>query len=158
MDNLAILLLRSLGIIILLGLCSFGVISLRERECRASRVAFLSAVGLGGLFFGLSTIPQPVPVIVFWLLIAAIVSLFILFISPIGNTDLGNDEPRIRYDEREIMFARDRLQPGTQQYDDYYAMHPEHEHEDRKTRGKPGLSSPQSKFANPFRNTEMCSK
>jgi ferredoxin len=63
---------------------------------------------------------------------------------------VGNDKPGVRFDEREIMFARIRLQPGRLEYQAYYAMHPDHESEDNQTRTKPGLLSPNSKFANPF--------
>jgi ferredoxin len=76
--------------------------------------------------------------------------LVVLFLLPIGNIKIGNDIPSLRFDEREIMFARNRLQPGSPEFREYYEMHPEHLIEDNKTRSKPGLLSLGSKFANPF--------
>ena len=42
------------------------------------------------------------------------------------------------------MFARMRLTPGSQEYQEYYARHPDKQAEDDRLRAQPGLLSPQS--------------
>jgi ferredoxin len=63
---------------------------------------------------------------------------------------MGNDAPESRFDERDIMFARARLEPGTPDYDSYYAMRPENKSIDDRTRAKPGLLDNGSLYANPL--------
>jgi reductive dehalogenase len=48
------------------------------------------------------------------------------------------------------MFARARLVTGSKEFESFYTMYPEHLQEDNLTRSKPGLLSPDSRFANPF--------
>lgn len=47
-----------------------------------------------------------------------------------------------RIDERDTMFARMALEPGTWQYDEYYAAQPEKQARDDAIRHMPGLCSP----------------
>jgi ferredoxin len=150
MAEVAALFLRILGSIILLGLAGFSLVSFFEKEHRAARVALAGAVLGGGVFWGAAAAPQPLLVVVFWLVAVLLGCLVALFFLPIGVIIPGNDIPRVRFDERQIMFARARLQPGTPDYQSYYTMHPDHEVEDNTTREKPGLLSPRSKFAHPF--------
>ncbi len=150
MEQIATISLFIFGSITLLSLIGFGVMSFFEKEYRASRVALTAAIGGGGIFLGLTVLPQPVPLVAFWLIITSLVGLIILFFLPIGKVDPVNDIPRTRFDEREIMFARIGLLPGTSEYKSYYSSHPNHEIEDNITRSKPGLLSPGSKFANPL--------
>ena len=58
--------------------------------------------------------------------------------------------PKTRIDERDIMFARARLEPGTPNYEAYYALRPENKAGDDKTRSLPGLLSPEASEANPL--------
>jgi hypothetical protein len=48
------------------------------------------------------------------------------------------------------MFARARLVTGSKEFESFYTMYPEHLQEDNLTRSKPGLLSPDSRFANPL--------
>ena len=150
MDQIVTPFLAGLGLILFLGFITFGVTSHFEGERRATRVAFGIGFIVGALFLSLAASPKPIPLIAFWVVITLAGVFIILFFLPFGKIEVGNDVPTKRIDEREIMFARSRLLPGTPEYQSYYAMHPEHEADDRKTRAKPGLLSPQSKFANPF--------
>jgi len=150
MAQIAVFSLRVLGIIILLGFVGFGAISHLEKEHRAVRVAVATAFIGGMLFWVVAAVPQPIPLVVFWGVILLGIVLLVLFYLPIGENPTGKDTPGIRFDERRIMFARNRLQPGSSEYQAYYEMHPDHEAEDNKTRAKPGLFSPEAKFANPF--------
>jgi ferredoxin len=150
MDHIVTLFLNAVGLIILLGLGAFGVVSHFEGERRAARMSFWIGLVGGAAFLSFAAAPQPVPLIAFWVLILLGVGFIILFTLPIGRVNVGNDTPNARFDEREIMFARNGLQPGSPEYREYYALHPEHEAEDNLTRAKPGLLSPESKFANPY--------
>jgi len=142
--------LISIGIICILSFGTFGVVSFLERERRASWLAF----GIGFLgcaaSIGLAWAPKPIQITAFWGIIALAIGGFILLIFPIGKVAEDTSIPTLRFDEREIMFARNRLQPGTPEYMAYYELHPDHEAADNLTRSKPGLLSPESKFANPF--------
>jgi reductive dehalogenase len=55
-----------------------------------------------------------------------------------------------RVDERDIMFARYHLTPGTLQYEQYYALHPEKKPGDDRARRSPGLLSPRAKLYDPI--------
>jgi ferredoxin len=150
MDHFETVFLISLGIIILLGFGAFGIISYFEREQRATRIAFSLAIVGSAIFGGIVFTPQPVPGIATWGAILLGVGFVILFVLPIGRIAVGNDTPDLRMDEREVIFSRRLLQSGSPEYKAYYARHPEHEAEDNKTRARPGLLSPQAKYANPF--------
>jgi ferredoxin len=60
------------------------------------------------------------------------------------------DAPEKRFDERDVIFARARLEPGMPEYDTYYQMRPENKAVDDRARKKPGLLSPDSQLANMF--------
>jgi ferredoxin len=82
------------------------------------------------------------------LLFSLILLVLLVFFLPVGRVDMVEDTPHGRFDERDVMFARSRLQPGSPEYEAYYAMRPENKAVDDRTRAKPGLFSPQAKFAN----------
>jgi hypothetical protein len=69
---------------------------------------------------------------------------------PIGSSAAGQGRPKRRVDERDIMFARARLQPGSSEYERYYAMRPENRESDDRTRSLPGLLSPDAAKADPL--------
>ena len=73
-----------------------------------------------------------------------------LCLLPIGKLPPETALPTRRVDERTIMFARNRLQPGTSEYQSYYHQHPEHLEPDERTRARPGLFSPESKYTDPL--------
>jgi ferredoxin len=79
-----------------------------------------------------------------------IILAILLFFMPFGRVEPGRDTPQNRFDERDIMFARARLEPGTWQYQAYYEMRPQNKVVDDRTRARPGLLSPEAKLANPF--------
>jgi len=133
-----------------LSLAAFGFLSIAEKEKRAARVSFGGAM-LGAVFFILAaTLPTSTRVALIFILAILSLGFVILFFLPIGIVEVGNDIPKKRFDEREIMFARARLKPGTPEYESYYKLHPEHQQIDDRTRTIPGLFSPLSKFADPI--------
>jgi reductive dehalogenase len=137
------------GLAVLAGLAAFGVVSLRERERRAAAVAFALAVAGGILFFVAAAQPPPVRIGVLAGLGATAVVCVALWYLPIGPERVGNGRPTRRVDERDIMFARARLRPGTPQFEAYYAMRPGNREGDDRTRALPGLLSPDAAKAEP---------
>jgi len=143
-------LLLSIGFIILLGFGSFGLVSLREKEKRAAVISLGLALAGLAIFTLSSLLPPPLRSII---LIVAFLFLLVflgLFLIPLGKVDLGNDQPGNRFDERDIMFARHRLKSGTPEYKAYYAMRPQNQAPDDRTRLKPGLLSPDAQLADPY--------
>jgi ferredoxin len=144
------MILAVLGLFWFFAFGSFGWISWREGEPRALRVSSGIALGGAAIFTLAAILPKPVQlVIIGFLILLGIVSL-ILFFLPIGKVDKGNNIPTQRVDERQIMFARARLQPDTPEYESYYAAHPDHLSGDERTRAQPGLLSPKAKYGNRF--------
>jgi ferredoxin len=131
------------GLIILAGLGTFGLTSWREGETRAMRLAFVAA--LGSLPFLLSPVlPSAVQSLLVELAAITVVVAVVLFLLPIGKVEPGQDEPQKQIDERDIPFSRARLEPGSPNYEAYYAMRPENQTVDDRTRTLPGLLSPEA--------------
>jgi hypothetical protein len=150
LSQIPISILLFLGGAILVGLGWFGVASLREGERRAAKVAFLIAVGGALPFVGAVFLPWGVQLGVLALTGLAGLAGLTLFLVPVGRVELAKDVPHTRYDERDVMFARARLAPGSPEYQAYYAMQPENKAGDDHTRSKPGLLSLKAALANPF--------
>jgi ferredoxin len=149
METISTIFLFSCGGVFLVALGWFGVVSLREREFRPARMSFGLALVLGAGFWVAAALPPPVPVVtavVVWVLVLAGLMAWFL---PIGRGAAPGGQPDERVDERDIMFARTRLEPGTREYDSYYARRPENQAGDDKIRALPGLLSDQASLADP---------
>ena len=139
--------LMALGVVVLLGFGAFGVTSLREGERRAAGVALELSIALAIPFFLATLLPPPFR----WALLGlGLLAGLLFFLLPIGRVERDKEEPRTRIDERDIMFARARLEPGTRNYEDYYTQHPERKAGDDKSRSLPGILSPESSEVNPL--------
>ncbi len=149
------IILLLIGLIVFLFFGAFGLVSLLEGERRAKNISFGFAALGGAIFFILASLPISAQLVGIGLVLAAVVFGTILFYLPIGKVEIGNDIPVERFDERQIMFARARLEPGTSMYESYYARHPEHQKSDQRTRELPGLLSHGAKFANRYQFTSM---
>ncbi len=141
--------LIAIGLVTLLGLGTFAATSLHEGQQRAARVSLGLAIALSLVFFLSALLPAPARLVVLSLLALAAVVGAVLFVLPIGRVERGNDVPHKRFDERDIMFARVRLEPGSPNYDAYYALRPGSKASDDKTRSLPGLLSHDASQANP---------
>jgi ferredoxin len=96
------------------------------------------------LVVGLLDFPfQPV-VASFLLIVTGLI--FLALALPLGPPRLEVGTPQARTDERDIMFARWRLVPGSREYEEYYARRPEKKRIDDRIRAAPGLYSPDSKL------------
>jgi ferredoxin len=144
------LVLIVLGIAGVCGLLVFVLSALREREVRAARVAMVLAAVVALLTVASLLLSPAARMLVIGVITAGALGVVILFLLPIGQVQSGQDSPTGRYDERDIMFARARLEKGSADYRDYYAMRPEYQAGDDRTRALPGLLSPEASHADPL--------
>ncbi|HEY62166.1 MAG TPA: 4Fe-4S dicluster domain-containing protein [Anaerolineae bacterium] len=136
------------GCILFVFFGGFVVVSIKENETRATKIAclfmlFAVVLGISGIWFPIEVKK--------WLAIGEYVIVFISIIGfflPVGKVEIKNDVPNIRFDERDIMFSRALLKQGTWQYTSYYKMRPENKHSDDVTRSKPGLLAKGSTYYN----------
>jgi hypothetical protein len=149
MESASAAALAGIGGLILAYFGCFGLASLRERERRAAGIAFLFAAA-GVLLLWAAWFSPPIRSILFVLVSIAAAGFVILSLLPIGRVDGTGEVPAERIDERDIMFARARLVPGSPEFSAYYAMRPENRAGDDQFRTRPGLLSPQAREANPF--------
>ena len=131
-------------------LFAFAWTSFREGEPRAGRLAILLGFVLSLVLTPLLWAPVSLQAIAVWGIFALFVILLPVFMLPVGNVALGSDTPDQRYDERDIVFSRARLVPGSANYDAYYESHPEKRAGDERNRSLPGILSPQSRYAEPL--------
>jgi reductive dehalogenase len=126
----------------------FATASWREGELRAVRVSLLGAGALALPFALVASIEfsGQLQTAAALLTLTALVLLSCLW--PDRRAALpGRLESDSQVDERDIMFSRKELVPGTEKYDAYYARHPDRLDPDERWRRKPGLMSPESRFA-----------
>jgi ferredoxin len=147
MDATTIVLI-GFGSVAFLSLGAFGMASVREGEKRAAGIALGAALAVSLPLFLATLLPFAGRLVVTSILVAALLASLALFLLPIGRVEWGRDEPTLRFDERDIMFARARLEPGTENYGGYYAMRPENQAGDDRIRSLPGLLSPATSEAN----------
>lgn len=156
LEQISTFLLLVFGVLWLAFFAGFGLVSRSEGERRAMDIA--NGIGvLGAVLFSFGAMLSiNVQLIILGVVFVVFLILVVLFLLPIGQVEIGNDDPSLRFDERQIMFARKRLQPGTPEYKAYYKMHPDHKAEDERTRAQPGLLSMHAKFAEkfPFASTD----
>ena len=129
----------------------FGVItSIRENEKTGVFRLSIFTLILPLPFFIASFLPIPFKdeISIGLLSIFSLITL-ILFL-PIGKNRIENDEPLNRIDERDTMFSRKEIQPGTERFDEYYKNNPGKKILDDKFRKKPGLLKKGSTYYNPF--------
>lgn len=142
--------LIGIGLLVLGALGAFGLSSYREGERRAAGVAWGLGFAASLPLFLATMLPLRAEVLILGVLAAAVVAGVVLFLLPVGR-DLPVDEfPQTRLDERDIMFARGRLEPGTPNYEAYYALRPENQAADDTTRSLPGILSPEASAYHPL--------
>ncbi|MFZ5819673.1 MAG: 4Fe-4S dicluster domain-containing protein [Chloroflexota bacterium] len=147
MMPLTTLILLVLSASSLLSLGGFALVSFREGERRAAALATILAVTVGGTLALGALLPASFQRLVL-LAVAGAGSLSLAaFFTPLGKAERLRDVSSGRFDERDIMFARARLQPGSDRHKAYYAMRPENQTKDDLFRAQPGLLSPHAKYA-----------
>jgi len=149
---LAFVFLVSGGVVFLL-LSVAALISNREGEPVAQQRFLPLAVLLSAPYFLIGWLFEIPPQILFWLFIILPLIFFLYLILPIDPAAKKievSPPPNYRHDERDIMFSRQRLQPGTNRFDEYYQTHPEKKALDDAWRAKPGLLNPKAQFYHPL--------
>jgi len=142
--------LITIGLLIFSIFSTFSWLSRKEGEPRAMKIALSFAVLGAAVFTGAAALPQVVRFTIIILSAILVLTGILLFFAPIGRIAVTQDNPSSRYDEREIMFARARLQSGTPEHEYYYLKNPVHKKKDDRFRKLPGLLSPKSKFYDRF--------
>jgi reductive dehalogenase len=142
--------LLAVGVLTFAGLSAFGVMSLREGERRATRVAFSLAAVLSVPIVICALLPQPAPMAAAAIVLIVVLVAAATWLLPLGEKTALGGRPSRRIDERDIMFARGRLVPGSPEYESYYAMRPENKAGDDHTRSLPGLLSQRARLAEPL--------
>lgn len=140
-------------ILILLGGAAAAGSSLRENEPRAAVCLSLLALGsalpyavLASAAFPGKRVLASVALAMPWVLAAVF---FRKTPDPALETGIPDTVDLPRVDERDVMFSRAVLVPGTDQYTEYYSRHPEKETLDNVWRSLPGLLAPDSMFYDP---------
>jgi ferredoxin len=147
LSNLLTIASTLLGLIWFAGFLSFALLSLKEGERRAARAAgFVSILGAAPFFLILFLSDEFKLAYGAALAVVFLATALILFL-PAGSIEDTRQERKERFDERDVMFARARLKPGTPEYNAYYAMRPENQAIDDKVRALPGLLSPKAQKA-----------
>ena len=139
-----------LGSGLLIFFAAAGITSLIEKERRAAGISFIA-----GIFLALPFLLPAVGGVHYpdWLylgLIALPGACLFLFLIPIpGRIPYSFPQPTRRIDERDTMFSREKLVPGSERFDAYYKRKPLHKSLDDTFRRKPGWLSPGSKYYDP---------
>ena len=117
-----------------------AAVSTREREPVAIKRFLAVALLLSLPFFITAFVPFAGKDVVFFLLIAGLLAALLLFLIPNRrNNSYRQVKPVGRIDERDTMFSRNELVPGTKNFEDYYMRHPEKRALDDHFRKNKGL-------------------
>jgi len=85
------------------------------------------------------------------ILLGLMVIFIVIFIIPLGrNRIYRHSIPLNRIDERDTMFSRNELKPGSDNFKNYYKRNPDNKAIDDAWRSKAGLLKPGSSQYNPF--------
>lgn len=130
----------------------FALVSIQENEPRATGRALAVSIVLLALYgaagaIGLATQTTFASGLLLLLTLAGLT----VVLLPIGNKFPEEDDtPNGRIDERDIMFSRMELQPGTERFEAYYERRPEKKPLDDKFRKRPGLMGEGALYYDPF--------
>ena len=150
MDQIVTVVLGLTGLFFVLGFGGFALISMVEGEHRAMKLSSGLMLLSGAIFLLAIFMPPLAKLVLLGLLVFCGLVIIVLFVLPVGVIEVGNEEPHKRVDERDIPFARARLEAGSPEFEAYYKMRPGNRPIDDRFRSKPGLLSPEARFANPF--------
>jgi reductive dehalogenase len=131
-------------------LCA-AIVSLHEREWTAARRAFALFVLLPIPYFaaGLMQFQYHTQFAAGLIALTGVAALILLV--PTGSRHKSEDDvPRARIDERDTMFSRARLEPGSDRFISYYRENPEKRRPDDLFRSKAGLLSHAAKYYEPL--------
>ncbi len=128
-----------------------SIISVFEKEYRAFRVSSIFSIIFLTLLLIIYLYDFPYKIFVTAGVNFLIYFLLIILLLPIRPKIKGGIQiPKEKHDERDIMFSRNELKPGTENYNEYYADKEIKKNLDDKFREKPGLLSSESTMYHPF--------
>ncbi len=133
----------------LLFLGGFTLVSIIEGEKRAAAITAILVIISTGFLTLAGFLSASFQTLILFLAAGMIILGAILFLLPTHSVRRLRDTSSKRFDERDIMFARARLQPGSANYKSYYSLHPENKSIDNLFRDKPGLLSSNARYADP---------
>jgi len=136
--------------ILVLGFAAFSLTSRHENQQRAFLLAGLGVLASLALCIVLIFSPTAVQVGAALALGVVLFGLLIWFFWPVQQHIPESLPPNQQVDERTVMFARARMEPGSHEFNAYYQAHPEHLAPDNGFRQNPGLLSEGASFYDPF--------
>lgn len=125
--------------------------SRREGEPRATALFLLLTVAAPLPYVLVGVLSFPAEALAAAGLLGATAGGVLVWLLPLGRARrLQDDTPTTRIDERDIMFSRRRLEPGTERFAEYYRERPEKQALDDAFRAEPGLLAQGSSAFHPF--------
>ena len=141
-------LLLATGALVFAGLLAVGISSLTEGERVPFRRSLMAAVILPLPFLLLGLLEFSGQRVAGWALFGLFWGALVVLVLPVRIAPVSADgEPKNRFDERDTIFSRADLEPGTKSYQEYYKRRPQNLEADERFRAEPGLLSPDSREA-----------
>ena len=139
------------GVILFLSLIYTALVSINENESRAAGRALLLSVVLPTPYLaaGLFDFSYSTPLSILLLSLTSVFILVLCFPAQRGGIVTG-EIPRGRIDERDVMFSRRLLEPGSDRYEEYYRRNPANKELDDRFRALPGLLEEGAKYYHPL--------
>ena len=139
------------GVLLFVGFVTAGILSKLEREPTAFRRFLLAALSLPAPFLLLGLVTFSGQAILGWILLGLFWGAAVILFMPIRIGPVPKDGvPADRFDERDTIFSRADLEPGSPRFKKYYERCPENLQADDRFREQPGLLSPRSWEADRF--------
>lgn len=149
MNLLQIFVFISGSVITILFLFS-ALVSLKENEPRAAKRFLATGLLLSAPYFLSFLLNTPVSSFAATGLFLVTILTALTLLLPIRRKHQETDDtPKSRLDERDTMFSRNALRPGSQFFEEYYRKNPDKKENDDYFREKPGLLGKQAKFYDP---------
>ncbi len=141
--NIIDIILIIIGFSFFLFFCYAGIISIQEREKRASNNFLLFGIIISIPYFivGFYGVDY-YNIFSITLLFVPLLFLLIYFLPIRFYGHFQKSIPKGQIDERDIMFSRNGLKEGTDKYNNYYLKNPELKEIDTRWRANPGLLNP----------------
>ncbi|MHC4414339.1 MAG: 4Fe-4S dicluster domain-containing protein [Planctomycetota bacterium] len=139
------------GVLAFVALACAGVAARREEEPRAAGIFLLLAVVLPVPYLVVGLVPFQGRTPAAAVLLALTALAVVVFVIPTGRRRITEDDtPQGRIDERDVMFSRARLAPGSPRFEAYYAQNPEKKASDDAFRAQPGLLARDATMYHPY--------
>lgn len=128
-----------------------SIISFLEGNASAGRKFLLTGLSASAALFLLFYMDYPFRYyLLFIITVLMIISLGLLFLPLRLFNQQFSGANNSKIDERDTMFSRNKLTPGSEKFKDYYSKHPEKLRKDNIFREFPGLLQEGTTFYNPY--------